>query len=620
MKFENLGPLPYLESVALLSGLLAFLDSLARWLVPPLASWILLSGVDDVFLDGVCFLTWLTKKSIFRERDEQGEWTEAQAAPQKRLAIFVPCWQEDGVIAEMVENNLRRIEYRNYDFFLGVYPNDTPTMEVVSMLERMSKRVHMAVCANPGPTSKADCLNAIFQRMAQFEQENQTRFEMVLTHDAEDVIHPYALHWINYYSDSYDMVQVPVLPLATPLRDLVHGVYCDEFSEFQMKDMPGRQILGGFIPSNGVGTGFSRWALQQLADSDGRIFQPDSLTEDYENGLRLHFLGCPQLFMTIRLHEGQPVATREYFPRNRRAAIRQRTRWVTGIALQSWQRHGWRGGPGTVYWLWRDRKGLIGNPVSMLTSVLFIYGMLTWWISRLTGLPWGMSSISQTIAPLILLQATASLQLVHLAVRAWCSAQIYGWRFAALSPVRAMYGNYINFRATIGAIKRYFLAWRGSAGLVWLKTEHTYPGHTQPGPACWSLDEILVSSGTLTQDDLDRALASKPAEENIAEYLLRRGVVTEKPLYEALSLQVKIPLRRIEPGRIRLRVARSLPRTVMEQWRVVPFQVSEGHLFVASSQYLDESAATELQRHTKLRLRFHLVTPSNFQRLRKELL
>ena len=80
------------------------------------------------------------------------------------------------------------------------------------------------------------------------------------------------------------MVQIPVLALKTPFWHLSHGVYCDEFAEFQFKDMPARQMLGGFIPSNGVGTGFSRRALETLAEwYDNRVFEPACMTEDYEN-------------------------------------------------------------------------------------------------------------------------------------------------------------------------------------------------------------------------------------------------------------------------------------------------------------------------------------------------
>src|SRR3984957_13929303 len=105
-----------------------------------------------------------------------------------------------------------------------------------------------------------------------------------------------------------------------------------------------RPLLGGFVPSSGVGTGYRRDALEKLARSAAnRIFEPEALTEDYENGLRLFRLGCSQAFIPLlRAPETKDfVATREFFPATWSSAVRQRTRWVMGIALQTWERHGW---------------------------------------------------------------------------------------------------------------------------------------------------------------------------------------------------------------------------------------------------------------------------------------
>src|SRR5690606_30890951 len=115
--------------------------------------------------------------------------------------------------------------------------------------------------------------------------------------------------------------------------------------------------------------------------------------------------------------------------------IRQRTRWITGISLQSWERHGWFGNAGTLYWLWRDRKGLVGNPASLLTSFLLVYGSLTWCGSVAAGEKWRLGGLlNESMA--LLLMGTSLLQAVRLGVRAWCSAGVYGWRFASLVPLR----------------------------------------------------------------------------------------------------------------------------------------------------------------------------------------
>src|SRR5262249_55371961 len=152
-----------------------------------------------------------------------------------------------------------------YNIFVGVYPNDEPTMRAVAEQARLHGRIHIAVCPHDGPTSKADCLNAIYRRIQDYERRHNLRFPIVGTHHAQDLAHADSLRLINYFSRRHAMVQMPVLPLPTPVQEFAHGLYCDEFAEYQRKDIPVRQSLGGFVPSNGVGTGFNRGALEHLA-------------------------------------------------------------------------------------------------------------------------------------------------------------------------------------------------------------------------------------------------------------------------------------------------------------------------------------------------------------------
>jgi len=539
-----------------LEGYLRFLDNFTAFCVAPLVVWIFISGLDDLLIALAFVYSWLRKL--------RPPVTDSQlrSEPEKRIAILVALWQEHEVIGSMIRHNVASLEYSNYDFFLCTYPNDEETVAAVAELEESFPNVHLAICPHDGPTSKSDCLNWVYQNLLLFEQQRQVRFEILVIHDAEDVIHPAALKLINYYSREWEMIQVPVLPLRTSLFELTHGVYCDEFAEYQIKDIPARQTLGGFIPSNGVGTGFRRDTIEKLAScSSNRVFEPECLTEDYEIGLKLHELRCRQLFVPVQFQGPEPMATREFFPRTFRSALQQRTRWITGIALQSWERHGWRGGVRRAFWFWRDRKGVVGNPLSAFANLLLLYVLLTWAAGHTPAVP-----RSDAIPPfaLLLLPCTLFLQIFQLVFRTACATRIYGPAFAAGVLVRSTWANVINSIATVLALHRYTRAkWRREP-LRWLKTEHTYP-----------------SLASLTQ---------------------------------ALAGFVPINIDEVPAG-----VLRALPAHLVEKWQVLPFKVAAGSLHLAGPHPPPEGFQADIRRFTNLRIRFHLVDEPDFEELKQRL-
>ena len=433
-----------------------------------MAVWILISGLDDLFITLVGFAT-------SRVRFPWPSPGALKRAPERPIAIFVPLWHEHGVIGRMLEHNVAAIRYKNYHIFVGVYPNDTLTMQAVERQADRHPHIHMAICPHDGPTSKGDCLNWIYRRMKEYEMRHDMRFRIVMMHDAEDLVDPESLRHVSWFSRRYAMVQVPVLPLPTRLREWTHGLYCDEFAEYQRKDIPVRQHLGGFLPSNGVGTGFAREAMEHLAaERGGSPFDPACLTEDYETGFLLHSLGYQQIFLPVRIGAAGPMATREFFPRRARPAVSQRTRWVTGIVLQSWERHGWRAPLAQLYWFWRDRKGMVGNLLSPAANLLFVYGAVSYaWSLGHPG-PWHLGSLTPDwLAGGCRL--TFGIAVLQTGVRARSAALLYGWRFAAWVPVRMFWGNLVNFAATAIALWDFGRARHKGLRLAWRKTDHVYP-------------------------------------------------------------------------------------------------------------------------------------------------
>ncbi len=586
---------------------LQFVDRGVMACFVPLAIAILLSSLDDVFVDLAWAATWLNSKLL---RPKAGMFPpgprQLELAPRRRIAILVPLWKEHEVVARMLEHSLGAIRYADYHIFAGAYPNDDRTQSAVRTVTARFPNVHLVLCPHDGPTSKADCLNWIYQHLSIYEEQAKLRFDIIVTHDAEDLIHPDELRWINFYSARYAFIQTPVLALPTPFAAFTHGVYCDEFAEYHTRDMAVRPLLGGFLPSAGVGTGYRRDALEKLAEtSSNRVFEPEALTEDYENGLKLFRLGCAQAFVPFSRVRGARdfCATREFFPQTWRAALRQRTRWIMGIALQGWQWHGWTGRPGEIYWLWRDRKGLIANPVSFAANLVFLYGVATAMWARMTPLACHLA------------EAAVAFQAIRTGVRMVCVTRIYGWTFALGVPFRFVYANALNAAATFQAIVTYTIARAQRRSLRWLKTDHAFPTRAALLEHTRRLGEILVGSGYLTAPRLQSALATQPAGMLLGEHLMSTGFIDEDALYEALSLQQGLPLSLLHPHEIPRRIAHAIPEHLVREWRILPFRVAEGNLYVAGPDLPSTDMTTALRSFTSFEIRFHLVTPTKFEKL-----
>jgi adsorption protein B len=590
--------------------MLAALDHLVLRILAPLATAILICGLDDLFVDFVWAVGWLKSKLRPAARMFPPGPRQLGSAPTGRIAIFVPLWHEAEVIAQMLEHNLSAIRYPDYHVFAGCYPNDPATQKGVASVAARFPNVHLAVCPHDGPTSKADCLNWVYQHMLLFEEKAGARFQIIVTHDAEDMVHPEELRWINYYAARYDFVQTPVLALPTPLYKVTHGVYIDEFSESHTRDMPVRAALGVFVPGCGVGTGYRRDALDRLAEaSANRIFEPEALTEDYDNGLRLRRLGCLQAFVPIAPHGTTDfVATREYFPASFRAALRQRTRWVMGISLQSWEKFGWKGSFAENYWLWRDRKGLIANPISVLANVVFVYGLITGVWHR---------------ASLFAMQAawcTLALLCIRTVIRMGCVARIYGFVFSLGVPFRNVYANVLNSAATFEATRRFALARMRGEPLKWLKTEHAYPSRATLLSHKRRIGEILVAEKYIDEKTVESLAVTCPSGVLLGQHLIESGQLTAKALYQALSFQQGLPIAEIDSADVRPEIARSLPKHVIERWNVLPFRIEEGSLLLASPDLPSAEMSTQIGQFSRLKLEFHLIPPREFRSLTAALL
>jgi hypothetical protein len=97
--------------------------------------------------------------------------------------------------------------------------------------------------------------------------------------------------------------------------------------------------------------------------------------------------------------------------------------------------------------------------------------------------------------------------------------------------------------------------------------------------------------------------------------LVNTGVLSPHALYEALSLQQGLPLVQIEAASVPDGVARTLPEKLVRDWKVLPFRVAGGALYLAGPEIPTAETTCALRPFTSLELRFHLIPPAEFEAL-----
>ncbi len=250
------------------------------------------------------------------------------------------------------------------------------------------------------------------------------------------------------------------------------GHYADEFAEAHGKELVVREGLGAAVPSAGVGCAFSREALERIAAlNGGSPFDADSLTEDYELGLKLKAVGGRAAFVRMPASAGRPaVVTREHFPATLDAAVAQKARWMTGIALSGWDRLGWSGGLAERWMRLRDRQAVLASLLLFAGYVALILWSIMQARLLVAGIP--PRPISNELA--LLLQLNLALLVWRLAMRFLFVRQIYGWAEACRSVPRVFVSNIIAMLAARRAVFRY-LGIRRTGATSWDKTRHVFP-------------------------------------------------------------------------------------------------------------------------------------------------
>lgn len=579
---------------------------------------ILISSLDDLFIDVWYWVRESWRTLTVKKRREYRPLTQQDLLqrPEQPLAIMVPAWAEYDVIAQMVENMIDVLDYREYIVFVGTYPNDADTIAEVERMRRRYKRLRRVEVPHAGPTSKADCLNWLILSIFDYEKRHDIEFAGVILHDSEDVLHPMELRFFNYLLPRKDMIQLPVTSLDREWYELIAGVYMDEFAEWHAKDLVVRESVSGMVPSAGVGTCFSRKALLALsAATNNQPFNTDSLTEDYDVGARLAAMGMHSIFARFPVQfrvrrpswfgwgpvrestQSMALCVREYFPDNFRASYRQKARWVLGIGLQSWETLGWRGSLATKYLLARDRKGIVTSFVSIIAYIIFVQ-LLLFWLLKVTG-------VWTTQFPTIFQAGTWQMNIALITTAALASRvvqrfyfvnKLYGWEHALMSIPRMVVGNMINFMATARAWRMFLLYLLFGKRMVWDKTMHDFPSASQLVQTRKRLGELLTTWQAVEPERLEEALQQQQGgrQQPLGRILVSQGWLDDETLAEAIAFQgdlarAVIDVDYLQAGQFPLSVEACV------QWRLLPLPGSTADtLSVAVANPLSEAEQAQL--------------------------
>lgn len=424
----------------------------------------LVFGLDDLIVD----IVWIGRAALRKAFPEPTPLNGAQT--QRNFAIIIPAWQEAAVIAGTVQRCLEAYKGQNFHIIVGCYPNDFATPDAVRLIG--SADVSIALNEADGPTTKGDCLNAAWRQARVIEKSTGTVFDAVVLHDAEDWASDEELSTFASLLDRYALLQLPVIPLPVRGSPWISGHYCDEFAEAHRRSMIVRQAVGASIPSAGVGCCIRRDLIERLAlVRNGDPFDPDCLTEDYELGLFTKSVGLPSAFVR-RPSSRAPgiVATQACFPDEIDAAVRQKARWITGIALSGWDRTGWGRGVAENWMRLRDRKTVVEAIALMCAYV----GIALFVCRSIAASASGVDApvVSSNIETLLLINLVVMAW--RLLIRGYCTARVYGWRSGLIAIPRALTGNLIAILAAREAVALY-CRMHFSGKTIWEKTRHDRP-------------------------------------------------------------------------------------------------------------------------------------------------
>ena len=430
----------------------------------------LLLGASDLAVD----LIWIGLRLTGRAGGAAGPCLGADG--RAGWPIFIPAWDEAAVIgrdAGARPRRVRRGRLRPLCRLLSQRPGDDRR----GARRRVDPGCGSVIGPAPGPTSKADCLNRIWERMIEDEAAGGDPVQGGGASRRRGRRPFGGARLFDALIERYDLVQLPVRAADRPAIAVRRpAIISTSSARRTARSWWSARRSARACPRPGSAARSAATRSRRSRPRRGAPFDPDSLTEDYELGLRLQAMGRRAAFVRTTRSDGRRVvATREYFPATLDAAVAQKARWMTGIALAGWDRLGWSGGLAERWMRLRDRQSLLAALV-----LAAAYLALVLWRPAGRGVAGADRALDRPSRPLLTLLLAINFGAAALAAgdalrlrrpRLWL-ARGAARRCRARSP-----RNIIAMMAARRALARYVFACSAPAPSTWDKTAHAFPRH-----------------------------------------------------------------------------------------------------------------------------------------------
>ena len=152
----------------------------------------LLFAVNDLLVDLIYF-----GRKIWRSLTVYSRFPRAFASDLPAngkpgfIAILVPAWDESSVIAPMLRATLEAPRLSQLPDLRRLLPQRSGDRRSDRQRQGCAHRAGRG--AADGPTTKADCLNHLYDALIAYEMSTGISAKAVVLHDAEDVVHPLEL-------------------------------------------------------------------------------------------------------------------------------------------------------------------------------------------------------------------------------------------------------------------------------------------------------------------------------------------------------------------------------------------------------------------------------------------